>query len=74
MTTETDQDDYDKALLQAKAQEQREYLSEREQQLPAAKKAVIALLTVVRDASMNNSNDTEKWLFEQAIKAVKGAR
>lgn len=67
-------DDYDLAVLQVKAQERRQELAEREQQLPAARLKIVALLEVVRAASLQNATTVELWLFDQAIKAVKGAR
>lgn len=70
----TEQDDYDLALKQVKDQERSEFLANRAAELPIAKGKVVALLSVVRDASLQNATETEKWLFEQAIKAVKGAR
>lgn len=70
----TDQDDYDLALKQVQAQERSELLANRAAELPVARGKIVALLSVVRDASLRNATDTELWLFEQAIKAVKGAR
>ena len=68
------QDDYELALRQVRAQERQDALARRAAELPAARIRLVALFEVVRDASLRTANDTELWLFDQAIKAVKGAR